>query len=266
MKAKAVLVLVDGLRPDAIELCGNSFLLEAQKEATSCFCANSVVPPITLPCHTSLFYSVEPRRHGITTNLWMPLVRPIDSLGDIVAKSGKKAAMFYNWEQLRDLNRPGSLHFSYFQSQCGILQRDMEMEREMTDNAVSYLRKEQPDFLFLYLGYTDEAGHDYGWMGKEYLTAAANASECIRKLKEQLPDGYHLIVTADHGGHERTHGMEIPEDMTIPMLFIGPKFAAGKTVSGVSLLDIAPTIADILEIECPREWEGNSLLAGRKEE
>lgn len=260
MKAKVVLVLVDGLRPDAIQQCGDPFLLNLQKESTSCFSADSIVPPITLPCHTSLFYSVCPQRHGITTNTWMPLVRPIDSLGDAVAKAGKKATMFYNWEQLRDLNRPGSLHHSWFRSQCGVPRQDMEAEKEMAAAALSYIWKEQPDFLFLYLGYTDEAGHDYGWMGKEYLAAAANASGCIRRLKERLPEGYHLIVTADHGGHGRTHGMEIPEDMKIPMLFFGPKFAAGKTVSGISLIDIAPTVADILEINRPREWEGRSLL------
>ena len=55
------------------------------------------------------------------------------------------------------------------------------------------------------------------------------------------------------------HVWDIPEDMIIPMLFFGPRFSAGQAVAHVDLRDIAPTIADILEIEMPREWEGTSL-------
>ena len=167
--------------------------------------------------------------------------------------------MIYNWEQLRDLSRPGSLDYSFFHAQYKDPEKDMELERRMTQQTIDYIQQEQPDFLFLYLGYTDEAGHAYGWMGKEYLAAAANASDCIRTLKENLPEEYSLIVTADHGGHARTHGLDIPEDMIIPMLFFGPRFSAGQAVAHVDLRDIAPTIADILEIEMPREWEGTSL-------
>ena len=36
------------------------------------------------------------------------------------------------------------------------------------------------------------------------------------------------------------------EDMTIPIIFYGPCFAAGRELRGVSILDIAPTIADII--------------------
>ena len=38
---------------------------------------------------------------------------------------------------------------------------------------------------------------------------------------------YDVILTADHGGHDRIHGTELPEDMTIPVLMQGPDFAPG---------------------------------------
>ena len=68
-----------------------------------------------------------------------------------------------------------------------------------------------------------------------------------------------MIVTADHGGHGRGHGSEMPEDMTIPMFFLGTHFEAGKELHGVSLLDLAPTIAHILGVAAAPEWEGKSL-------
>ncbi|MGI5959768.1 MAG: alkaline phosphatase family protein [Massiliimalia sp.] len=261
MESKVVLVLIDGMRPDGVEQCGHPFLSDLRRESSWCFQAKTVMPSVTLPCHTSLFFSVPPERHGITTNTWRPMVRPIESIGDAVKKAGKKAAMFYNWEELRDLNRPGSLHFSYYMAQnLPHHEPVMKDEQNMTQLAIDYIKQEQPDFLFLYLGYTDEAGHHHGWMGKEYLEALANASACVEKLKNSLPEGYQLIITADHGGHGRDHGLDCPEDMTIPIQFWGSRFEAGKQLDQVSILDIAPTITDLLELPRPKDWEGQSVF------
>ena len=51
--------------------------------------------------------------------------------------------------------------------------------------------------------------------------------------------------------------------MTIPMFFYGDEFIQGKQLDDVSILDIAPTIADIMEINIPREWEGKSLKSNQ---
>ena len=65
---------------------------------------------------------------------------------------------------------------------------------------------------------------------------------------------------ADHGGHERSHGSTLPEDMTIPFFFFGPAFQGGKELSGLSLLDIAPTIASLMGIAPDSDWEGRSVI------
>ena len=52
----------------------------------------------------------------------------------------------------------------------------------------------------------------------------------------------------------------MPEDMTVPMFFCGNCFKQEKELKNVSILDIAPTIADIMGVSAPREWEGKSLL------
>ena len=88
-----------------------------------------------------------------------------------------------------------------------------------------------------------------------------HAIDNVKRVIEETAGEYTVIVTADHGGHGRGHGSDLPEDMTIPMVFHGPAFAAGKELHGVSILDIAPTIADIMGIPAAREWEGKSLAA-----
>ena len=39
------------------------------------------------------------------------------------------------------------------------------------------------------------------------------------------------------------HGTDMPEDMIIPIFFLGKPFEAGKEIEGLSIKDIAPTVA-----------------------
>ena len=134
-------------------------------------------------------------------------------------------------------------------------------DRKITDKAIDYIKEEEPDFLFLYLGDTDEAGgHDNGWMSDIYLQVVNKAIGCIEKVYRNLPEGYTMIVIADHGGHDRSHGTDMPEDMTIPVCICGPKFEEGREMTGTSILDIAPTVTKLLEVPRVKEWEGKELV------
>jgi phosphopentomutase len=107
---------------------------------------------------------------------------------------------------------------------------------------------------------TDEkGGHDHGWMTPEYLDVISTAIGNVKRVLEACGDEYTVIVTADHGGHDRGHGSDAREDMTIPLFFFGKRFTPGKQLEGVSILDIAPTIADIMSVPKAPEWEGKSL-------
>lgn len=82
MDKKVILISIDGLRPDAVETCGHPFVNTLRENGCYSPDASSVVPPVTLPAHTSIFYSVPPIRHGIITNDYMPPVRPIRGLAN----------------------------------------------------------------------------------------------------------------------------------------------------------------------------------------
>ena len=256
MSEKVVLILVDGLRPDGLTQCAHPFAAKMLQNSTYALGAKTVSPSVTLPCHMSLFHSVDPQRHGILTNLYTPQVRPIKGLVDQLDAYGKKCAMFYTREELRDLSRPDHLH----RALCINLHRTGPADRAITDAAIPYIREEHPDFLFLYLGDTDEdGGHGNGFMSEAYLQIVNQAVGCIEDVYSAMSPDCTLIVCADHGGHDRTHGQGIPEDMTIPIIFCGPRFEKGKALDGVSIKDIAPTIAKLMDVPFPREWEGTSL-------
>ncbi|MGN0778747.1 MAG: alkaline phosphatase family protein [Aristaeellaceae bacterium] len=254
---KVVLALVDGMRPDGLTGCGHPFVPTLLAASAYTLTGRTVYPSVTLPCHMSLFHSVDPERHGVLTNTWTPQVRPIPGLVEQLDAHGCKCAFFYTWEELRDLTRPDHLHHSL----CLNQHRQQDTDTRITEAAIGYIQAEEPDFLFLYLGETDEAGgHDTGWMSETYMGCVRKAVGCLERLQDSLPEGYTLIVLADHGGHGRSHGSDMPEDMTIPVCLWGPAFTPGQILEDVSIKDIAPTIAALLGIPPVRGWEGRSLL------
>ncbi len=252
---KTILILVDGMRPDSIT--GVPEAQELIKSSASALDAATVMPSVTLPCHMSLFHSVGPERHGTTTNTYAPQVRPINGLCEVLAAAGKSCAFFYNWEQLRDLSRPGSLVHSYFA--CGGRMGYEAANDSVAAAAIERLKQGDVDFAFIYLGNVDEVGHRYGWMGPEYMDAVVKSWKNIAEILSALPE-YAAIVTADHGGHERSHGTDGPQDMTIPIILHGDGFAPGSVVENAGILDIAPTIAKLLGAAPDRDWEGKSLI------
>ncbi len=257
MAEKVILVLVDGMRPDGFLQCGHPFVRPLLARSAWSLTAQTVLPSVTLPCHMSLFHSVDPDRHGITTNTYVPQVRPIEGLFDRLDNAGKKCAFYYTWEELRDLSRPDHLHQAMLINQ----HKQEDTDRKITDAAIAYINAEAPDFLFLYLGQTDElGGHDHGWMSPEYLNCVNIAVGCTEKLINSIPADYTVILTADHGGHGRGHGSDDPQDMTIPIVITGPRFEKGKEYQGGSIKDIAPTVAKLLEVTPAREWEGKPLI------
>ena len=254
---RVVLILVDGMRPDGLASAETPSIDAIMRAGTFTLEAQTTFPTVTLPCHASLFFSVPPERHGLLTNTWVPQVRPVPGLFDVLHQAGKFAGSFYNWEQLRDLSSPGSLAIS-------LMLRNLETPNgkadwELTQTALDWLTTHDFDFAFIYLGKTDVAGHDHGWMSAPYLAAIQEADRCIGHIITTLPKDTYYFVMADHGGHDRTHGTKLVEDMRIPIMAQGPGIQDGHELTAdVSILDVAPSILQILDVPQPKEWMGVS--------
>ena len=254
---KVILISIDGMRPDGFLNCGNPYIHELMKRSYHCLSSKTVFPSVTLPCHMSLFHSTDPMRHGVTTNLYTPMVRPINGLFEQLNNAGKVCAFYYGWEPLRDVARPISCKFTEYINAY----TEDSSDTSLTDSALARIEKSKPDFVFLYMVETDEkGGHDCGWMSEGYLKVLSRAIDNVKRVVEACGDEYTIIITADHGGHDRTHGTELPEDMTIPNFYIGKMFEAGKRFENGSLLDIIPTIAKIMDVPASPEWEGKPVI------
>ena len=256
---KVLLALIDGMRPDALEIINHPFYQELLKNSCYSLEMRSVMPSVTLPCHMSLFHSVSADRHGILSNTYVPQVRPVNGLCEVLKNSGKTSAFFYSWEPLRDLARPLSIARADFIS--GKNYTFAVADKRITRRVLDMIEENDvPDFTFFYQCWADEAGHKYGWMSDGYDKAMCNSWENIEKVLSSLPEDYAVIITADHGGHAYNHGTDLPEDMTIPMLLWGKGIDKKRNLDGASIKDIAPTITKLLGVKADENWEGRSLL------
>jgi len=204
---------------------------------------------------------VDTPRHGITTNTFQPLVRPVPSLIEAARDQGRRTGFFYNWEPLRDLAAPGKLDVSVMHCDC----KSAEGDQHVAEMAVMYLNRLDLDLIFVYFGWPDECAHRHGWMSPPYLEAIANADACLGQVLAALErlgraEETTTLVLSDHGGHERTHGTDCDEDMLIPWVLHGPGVRAGHMIeTPVRIFDTCVTLAHILGLEPSAEWDGKVI-------
>jgi len=256
MEKKVILISIDGMRADGLQQCGNPYVKELEKICAYTYHAKAVDPSVTLPCHYSMTHGVSPQRHGILTNTYVPEVRPVASIFDRVKNSEGTTAMFYGWSPLRDVSRPTAIKFAT------LIDHDMTDDTDtlLTDEALVNIEKYRTDFVFLYMVETDAAGHNFGWMSEEYLKTVSKAIDNVKRVIEKYGDEYTVIIGADHGGHDRLHGTAMDEDMTIPFFFKGKDFTIGELEKEVTLIDISPTIAKVMNIIPSPYWEGTPVF------
>jgi predicted AlkP superfamily pyrophosphatase or phosphodiesterase len=260
-----VIISVDGLRPDAIGRFGAPTLQRLMREGSYAIEAQTILPSSTLPSHTSMLTGVDPSVHGITWNSEEIEERGyvrVPTVFGIARAAGFRTAAFFGKSKLNHVHAPETL--DYVQSFDSWLpwQRSGHRTARLVG---SYLARERANLLFVHLVEADFAGHTFGWMGRAYRQAVRDADAAIAALLAHTDayfgrGQYTVIVTADHGGHGRTHGTERVEDITIPWIVWGKGVRAGTKVPfGVRTTDTAATVLWLLGVAVPADWSGHPV-------
>jgi len=111
----------------------------------------------------------------------------------------------------------------------------------------------------------DKAGHRFGWGSSEQLEVTAEfdlaLGEFFRALrKSPKRHNTYFIITADHGGHDRVHGTDTSEDMTIPWIIIGPSIKRDYAIKDpIKIYDTAATVLFLLGLDVPPDWDGQPV-------
>lgn len=261
-----IVISVDGLRPDAIGRYRAKTMQRLIAEGSHSLEAVTIMPSKTLPSHTSMLTGTELGTHGVTWN-----DERMDDHGHVATptifgsakRAGFHTAAFFGKSKFQHLAVPGTLDHARVPG--GWLGRSLA---DATVDAVEeYLKQEQPNLLFVHLGEPDFMGHAFGWMTTPYGWAVREADAEIGDLLEAADHAfgagnYTVLITADHGGHGRSHGSEDPRDVTIPWIAWGKGVAAGTTLpAGIRTMDTAATALWLLGAEAGPESVGRAVTA-----
>lgn len=262
MKSKVLVIVLDGCRPDGLAQAQTPHVDALWQTGAYTWTAQSVMPSFTLPTHMSMWCGVTPEKHGICTNTFNGIAA-YPSAFDLAQQAKLSTAMFYSWEYLRDLSRPGSLMMSY----CRAAQSCNDGTDEIVIRAAAdYMINEQPDLAFVYCGDTDLSGHDHGWMSAAYIATIERLDHALGGLldtlgRANLRERYTVLLLSDHGGHGHDHGTDAPEDMTIPWMLNGPHIRRGHQLQQpVNMIDTAATIVHLLALPIPANWDGRLVF------
>jgi len=255
LQASRVLILsIDGLRPDAITSAPMPNLLNIlQNLAAYTFNAQTVYPSVTLISHSSMLGGVCPSKHSVYWNDYLPELGYAQGtdLFDLAHVAGFRTVMYVGKEKLRQVTEPSSTDIFVY-----VNDRDLVVaDRLITDFPQDF------GVLFVHFPLVDGMGHEYGWMSPEQLSVAYRADEALGNILAELDargmrDDTLIIVTADHGGHDTTHGSKRSEDMNIPWIAFGPGIQPKVLTTQVHTMDTAATAAFILGLPIPPEWDG----------
>lgn len=252
--ARRVLILsIDGFRPDAMPLAPMPFLISLLNQSAYSLTAQTVYPSVTLVAHTSMLSGQCPDKHKVDWNDYIPEngYAQVTDLFDIAREAGLQTVMYVGKEKLRQITEPGSLDVFKF-----INDRDLVITEDLIQNFPADFR-----LMFVHFPVTDFMGHEYGWLSPEQLSVLFRADQAIQQIvTELIRRGLWgetlLIVTADHGGHDTTHGYSLPEDMTIPWIATGTGIQPAELTSPINTVDTAATAAFALGLSIPPEWDG----------
>jgi predicted AlkP superfamily pyrophosphatase or phosphodiesterase len=76
--------------------------------------------------------------------------------------------------------------------------RGANITSDLIGETVAALQK-SPSFVYLYVNDLDAAGHSDGVGSEKWLAALSNIDAMVAQLREKLPRGVRIWVTADHG-------------------------------------------------------------------
>ena len=264
-----VIILVDGLRPDALKQAKVPNVDSLIKRGASTMKAQTVTPSLTLPAVTSMLAGLTVEQHGVDWNEYEPMrgYLKVPTLFEIASFNGSKwGAMFITKEKLLYLAKPDR---RLILQVCSVNEQGCHAQKVAADVITVYRQASdstKPALFLIHLPDADLAGHAKGWMSKPYLKAVEDCDRAIgtilKGFKELgLYDRTTFIVTADHGGHETTHGTNAPEDMTIPWIAAGPGIKAGYAIKEpVSVVDTPATVMRAFGLsDYYVEWKSRSV-------
>jgi Type I phosphodiesterase / nucleotide pyrophosphatase len=262
--ARCVMLLADGLRPDAVRPDLAPSLHALTQDYAHAPTAVTIRPSATVPALLSLTTGVGPGTHQLVEP-GLGALRRLAALRPVPRElSARRLPTVVVAGQVKATEAPiarvlsAAAGISRFVATAG-------PARRVAAAALGRLRFVPDGLVMVYVNDCDRAGHAAGWMSPRYLDAVREVDVAVGRLRACTADSL-LVVLADHGGggveptdHDRPH----PVNDRIPLVLAGPGVRRRCVLRRpVSLLDVPPTLLWWLGLEVPDVYEGRILHEG----
>jgi predicted AlkP superfamily pyrophosphatase or phosphodiesterase len=253
-----IIVSFDGGKPAVMQQSPMPTLMGMLKQGAGTWEAFTVVPSITLVSHTSMLTGVEPDKHLIDWNDWKPEkgIVQVPTVFSMAKSAGLVTGLFAGKEKFKHLNVPGSLDGFAVPEYAA---------KAVAEAAARFIEEKKPNLCFVHFADSDGAGHSKGWGSPEQIQAFADEDAALAVLRDSVKragfeDDCVFILTADHGGHDKTHGSTQLVDMHIPWITWGKGVKPGYIINGrVSTCDTTATALWLLGVKPTAELDGKPV-------
>ncbi len=238
--------------------------------------------PLTVVSHATILTGMYPQAHKVT-QFANPLAPSLPFLSDILHSQGYRTAAFVGSIELDPKNglAPGFdrgfevYDAGFHQPQSG-QSRFQTIQRRavvVVTRAKAWIARNKTGPFFVWVELHDAHVASRAAFNSGVSASDAAATSLIAYLREQtLYDNALVVIASDHGQSWGAHGEQghgvflYNETVHVPLLVKWPGAQpAVKTVkSRVSLVDVAPSILEIVGIPIPSQMQGQSLVRAVK--
>jgi arylsulfatase A-like enzyme len=286
-RPNVLLITVDSLRADRLGFSGYTPAetpnMDALAARGAVFTRALTPAPEAPPALASLLTGQYPATHGLRTGESIPLPEGAVTLAEMMKSSGYTTAAFVASLLLHPrfgLNQGFDTYGASFAEVPRVnLGPDKGFVAEkVVDLALEFLQRARRQRFFLWINFYDP---HYTYAPPEPFATRFSADlyngevslvdrelgRILSKLRDYQIEGQTIVVLAgsngeglgDHG--EAYHGVTLQEATTrVPLVIVAPPYAGGSRISTpVSLVDVAPTLLDLLGLPPLEGAEGASL-------
>jgi predicted AlkP superfamily pyrophosphatase or phosphodiesterase len=275
--AHVFIVSIDGGKPAVIWESEMPTLKRLAAEGAVTWEANTIFPPKTLPSHTSMLTGVGPDKHQVLWNNFEPLRGKIKqpTVFTIAREFDPtiSTALFAGKAKFRHLWQKDSLdHFDFGgpiedlpAAGSAEIEKQVVPAQYIARNAAAYILEKKPALCMIHLPDPDSAGHKSGWGSPEQKEAFKVTDQAFSQVVNAIvgagiAEQSVIIVSADHGGHEKTHGENIPDDMHIPWIAWGKGVKKNFSItSSIETFDTTATALWLLGVPLPADLDGKPV-------
>ncbi len=268
---KALLIGVDGLRPDALLKAKTPHIDSLVDEGAYSFKALAGKHTVSYPGWSNIFTGVWENKHGIITNPGDDGNQPrFEHHPSFVTRAKTympklTAVSLDSWNAIsfiiKSLNK--NIYHSWGKGTG-------EADSRIAEDAAAILTRENQDIMLIYLVNVDATGHKHGFgpTVPEYRNAVEKVDTQVGKILEALHgrsryrlENWLTILISDHGGKGKSHdGVE--EARIIPFIMHGPSVKKGEIIPAPTQVDVAPTVLTHLGIPLQKEWGLDGKVVG----